>query len=101
MKPNIFGTRSKSRFPISEFQRVELVPIGRLKPNPKNPRTHSNKQINRIRESIETQGFLNPIIVDEMYTILAGHGRLEAARRAGLARVPILRFDHLTPAQKR
>jgi DNA modification methylase len=101
MKRNFFNAHSKSRLAKADFQCVESVRIGRLKPNPRNPRTHSNKQINRIRESIEKQGFLNPIIVDEEYTVLGGHGRLEAARRAGLSHVPVLRYDHLTPAQKR
>ena len=80
---------------------VEHVPIGSLRPNPRNPRTHSKKQIRQIGASIRKLGFLNPVIVDDDNTILAGHGRLEAARLEGLTQVPVIRFDHLTPAQKR
>jgi DNA modification methylase len=80
---------------------IELMPIGVLRPNPRNARTHSKKQIQQIGSSIRKFGFLNPIIVDGDGTILAGHGRLEAARLAGLVEVPTIRFDHLTLAQKR
>ena len=81
--------------------RIEHVPIATLRPNPKNARTHSQKQRRRIAASIRMHGFLNPIIVDEDNVILAGHGRLEAAREAGLTQVPVIRFTHLTKAQKR
>jgi len=80
---------------------IERVPIGLLRPNPKNARTHSRKQIRQIAASIRTFGFVNPILIDADNLILAGHGRLEAARLAGLDRVPVVRFDHLTPVQKR
>lgn len=81
--------------------RIEWIPIGTLRPNSKNARTHSKKQIRRIAASIREFGFLNPVIVDDDNAVLAGHGRLEAARLEGLGDVPILRFNHLTPAQKR
>jgi len=80
---------------------IEWVRLESLKPNPKNARTHSKKQIRQIARSIRQVGFLNPLIVDGADVVLAGHGRLEAARLEGLAEVPILRFDHLTEAQKR
>jgi DNA modification methylase len=80
---------------------VEWVPPDSLKPNPKNARTHSKKQILRIAASIRQFGFLNPVIVDDKNVVLAGHGRLEAARLEGWPKVAILRFDHLTEAQKR
>jgi ParB-like chromosome segregation protein Spo0J len=64
-------------------------------PNPKNPRTHSKKQIKQIAASIRKFGFLNPLIVDDQNTILAGHGRLEAARLEGMAHVPIVRSGQL------
>ena len=80
---------------------VEWVPPDSLKPNPKNARTHSKKQILRIAASIRQFRFLNPVIVDDKNVVLAGHGRLEAARLEGWPEVPILRFDHLTEAQKR
>jgi DNA modification methylase len=80
---------------------VEWVGIGQLHHNPKNSRTHSKKQISLIAASIRQFGFSNPIIVDEAKTVLAGHGRLEAARLEGLTRVPIICLDHLTSLQKR
>ena len=85
----------------SNFPPVEWAPIESLRPNPKNARTHSKKQIRQIAQSICTFRFLNPAIVDDQNMILAGHGRFEAARLEGLAHVPILRFSHLTEAQKR
>ena len=72
-----------------------------LRPNPKNARTHSKKQIRQIGKSISEFGFLNPVVVDDANMILAGHGRFEAARLEGLTHVPIVRFGHLTEAQKR
>ena len=69
---------------------VEWVAIGELKANPKNARIHSQKQIGKIRQSIRTFGVTNPILVDENSVILAGHGRVEAARQEGLAQLPVL-----------
>ena len=80
---------------------VEWVALDSLRANPKNARTHSKKQIRRIAASIRQFGFLNPLIVDDAASVLAGHGRLEAARFEGWREVPVLRFDHLSEAQKR
>lgn len=80
---------------------VEMMQLGDLKPAERNARTHSKKQIKRIASSIREFGFLNPVIIDDANMILAGHGRLEAARQVGLTHVPVVRFDHLTAAQKR
>lgn len=77
------------------------VPIGTLVRDSKNPRVHSSKQIKKIALSIRKFGFLNPIILDENNTVLAGHGRLEAALIEGLTHVPVVCFSHLTPVQKR
>jgi DNA modification methylase len=85
----------------AEFPQVEWLPPRALRPNPTNARTHSSKQIGQIAASIRKFGFLNPILVDDSNTILAGHGRWQAARGEGCARVPVLRFGHLTAAQKR
>ena len=62
---------------------MEWAPIAQIRRNPKNPRTHSKKQIKQIAASIRKFGFLNPLIVDDANTLLAGHGRLEAARLEG------------------
>jgi DNA modification methylase len=80
---------------------TDLVPIGSLRPHPRNARTHSKKQIGLIKGSIEKFGQIKPIIVDDEDTILAGHGFIEAARLAGLTHVAVIRFSHLTEAQKR
>jgi DNA modification methylase len=67
----------------------------------RNPRTHSDAQVAQIAASIEAFGFNNPILVDSEAGILAGHGRLLAARKLGLTEVPVIVLDHLTDAQKR
>lgn len=67
----------------------------------RNARTHSKKQIAQIARSIEEFGWTNPILVDDERRIIAGHGRVEAAKLLGLETVPILRLSHLTEAQKR
>jgi ParB-like nuclease domain len=93
---------SKNRVdPAGSSPRIEWIPAGRLRPNPRNARTHSKKQIKQIAASIRKFGFLNPLIIDDADMVLAGHGRLEAARLEGLAQVPVIRFDHLTAAQTR
>src|ERR1700733_12608584 len=80
---------------------TELVPIRTLRPNPRNARTHSKRQIALIKGSIEKFGQIKPVIVDDRDMILAGHGFIEAARSAGLTHVSIIRFGHLTETQKR
>ena len=72
-----------------------------LKPYPRNARTHSKKQIRQIAESIETFGWTNPVLVDASGGIIAGHGRVEAAKRLGLAQVPTSRIEDLSKAEKR
>lgn len=72
-----------------------------LKPNRRNVRTHSKKQISKIAESIKAFGFAVPIVVDECGTVLAGHGRLSAAKQLGLPSVPTVRLGHFSEAQKR
>ena len=80
---------------------LEWLAPGRLIPNPHNARTHSKKQLRAIAASIAKLGFNAPIIVDEANVVLAGHGRLEAAKLLGLNEVPVLRRLGLSPAQKR
>ncbi|MGE0252907.1 MAG: site-specific DNA-methyltransferase [Dongiaceae bacterium] len=81
--------------------RIEVWPVDKLVPYDKNPRTHSSEQVNQIAASIAEFGFLNPILVDTSAGIIAGHGRLQAAKQLGLAHVPVVVLDHLTEAQKR
>lgn len=65
-------------------------PIHELKPHDKNPRTHSKRQVEQIAKSIKRFGFVNPVLLDRDGNILAGHGRIEAAKSLGLASVPTL-----------
>jgi DNA modification methylase len=80
---------------------IELWLIDNLIPWARNPRTHSDAQIAQIAASIAEFGFNNPILVDTKAGIIAGHGRLLAARKLGLKEVPVIVLDHLSEAQKR
>ena len=81
---------------------IELWEIGQLVAYSNNPREHSPDQVRRIASSISEFGFLSPILVDrESREIIAGHGRLEAARLLGLQRVPVVPLEHLSSAQRR
>src|SRR5579871_1970060 len=81
--------------------RIEIWPIGRLVPYDKNARTHSPEQVAQIAASIVEFGFVNPILVDSTGGIIAGHGRLLAARKLGLAEVPVVVLGHLSEIQRR
>ncbi len=76
-------------------------PINDLKPCTRNARTHSRKQLRQIANSIERFGFTNPVLIDDEGQIIAGHGRVEAARLLGLKQVPTLALSHLSPAELR
>ena len=80
---------------------IEYLSLGALTSYPRNARTHSKKQIRQIADSIKQFGFTNPILIDSSNMILAGHGRLGAARLLGLDKVPCVRLDHMTTAQKK
>ena len=81
--------------------KIEQVDVTLLHPNLRNARTHSRRQINQIAASIEGFGFTNPILIDENCLLIAGHGRLEAAKMLSLSRVPCIRIPHLTDPEKR
>lgn len=87
--------------PMFTPSKVQTLPIAELKPRPGNARTHSQKQIRKIAQSIRQFGFVNPIIVDDASCIIAGHGRLEAARLLGMGSVPTIRLTHLSRAEVR
>ena len=70
--------------------RIEYRLVGALKPYPRNPRTHSKKQIRQIADSIRTFGFTNPILIDAEDGIIAGHGRVQAAKLLGMKTVPTI-----------
>lgn len=80
---------------------IAMIAIGDLTPWARNARTHSKKQVRQIAESIEAFGFTNPVLIDEARTILAGHGRVAAAKHLGMAQVPCLRLDHISETEKR
>ena len=80
---------------------MELVEINKLVPYVNNARTHSPEQINKLRSSLREFGFINPVIIDKDYGIIAGHGRVIAAREEGIDKVPCVFVDHLTEAQKK
>lgn len=80
---------------------MQLVSIDRLVPYQNNARTHSPEQINKLRASLREFGFINPVIIDRDYGIIAGHGRVLAAREEGITEVPCVYADHLSEAQKK
>lgn len=81
--------------------RIEMWPLDRLKPYQRNARTHSDTQVAQIAASIVEFGFTAPLLVSDDGGILAGHGRLAAARKLDLDAVPVVVLDHLTPTQRR
>ena len=80
---------------------LQLVSLDKLVPYQNNARTHSPEQINKLRSSLREFGFINPVIIDRNYGIIAGHGRAIAAREEGITEVPCVFADHLTEAQKK
>jgi DNA modification methylase len=86
---------------VSTAESLEFIRPDRLKPWARNARTHSKKQLRQIADSIRRFGFTNPVLIDEAGTILAGHGRVEAAKMLGRETVPCLRIGHMTAEQKR
>lgn len=80
---------------------LQLVPISKLVPYVNNARTHSPEQIVKLRSSLREFGFINPVIIDRDYGVIAGHGRILAAKEEGITEVPCVFADHLTEAQKK
>ena len=80
---------------------ITYLKISELKSYARNARTHTRKQIRQIAASMGEFGFLNPIIVDENFQIIAGQGRVEAAKLMGLTEIPTVQIGHLSAAQKK
>lgn len=80
---------------------MRLVPVTKLVPYQNNARTHSPEQINKLRSSLREFGFINPVIIDRDFGVIAGHGRILAAKEEGFTEVPCVFADHLTEAQKK
>jgi len=87
--------------PRAMASRIELWPLDRLRPYDRNPRTHSDAQVAQTAGSIAEFGFCSPVLVDSRDGIIAGHGRLLAARKLGLDEVPVIVLDHLSDIQRR
>ena len=79
---------------------IEYVAIDKIKPFERNPRTHTKEQIGQIAISMMKFGWVNPILVDENYEIIAGHGRLLAGQEIGYTDVPVAKLEHLSPQEK-
>ena len=79
----------------------EIVDINKLIPYVNNARTHSKEQIQKLRSSLREFGFVNPVIIDKEYNVIAGHGRIAAAKEEGIQQVPCVYVDYLTEAQKK
>lgn len=86
---------------LKTTEELKLINIDELIPYANNARTHSKDQINKLRSSLREFGFINPILIDKDYNILAGHGRVMAAREEGIKEVPCVLVEHLTEAQKK
>src|SRR3954454_12846369 len=80
---------------------IEALAIARLRPYAGNARTHSRKQIRQIADSIQRFGFTNPVLISDDEEIIAGHGRVEAAKLLAMKSVPTLRLSHLDAPQRR
>ena len=81
--------------------KIQEIDIEKLIPYARNSRTHSDDQVAQIAASIKEFGWTNPILVDGEAGIIAGHGRLAAARKLGLKKIPVIELSHLTPTQKK
>jgi ParB-like chromosome segregation protein Spo0J len=86
---------------VNSTERFEKVNIDKLVPYARNARTHSKEQILQLRASLREFGFVNPVIVDKDLNIIAGHGRILAAKEEGVQEVPCVFAEHLSEAQKR
>ena len=82
-------------------EELKLIDIDELIPYANNARTHDKEQINKLRSSLREFGFVNPVLVDKDKNIIAGHGRVMAAREEGIKKVPCVLVEHLTDAQKK
>jgi len=92
---------SARAFPSAHQLAVLYRPVSALKPDPRNARTHPKRQIEQLMRSIQEFGFTNPILIDEGDVLIAGHGRLRAAKEIGLAEVPTIMLEGLSAAQKK
>jgi ParB-like chromosome segregation protein Spo0J len=83
------------------IMQIEILQVEALIPYARNSRTHSDEQVAQIAASVREFGFTNPVLIDDQEGIIAGHGRVLAARKLQMTEVPCLRLSHLSEAQKR
>jgi ParB-like chromosome segregation protein Spo0J len=88
-------------YPMTTTKELQLVSVDKLIPYINNARTHSPEQVKKLRASLREFGFINPVIVDRDFNVIAGHGRILAAKEEGITEVPCVFADHLTEAQKK
>lgn len=98
---SFFGNTERCREMKKDVRRYENVEIDRLIPYARNARTHTEDQIKKIQSSIREFGFINPVLIDDKFNIIAGHGRVEAAKKEGFKELPCLFVEDLSEAQKR
>ena len=101
LPPSPLPIPNRTKHDVATPKRVERWPLERLIPHARNARTHSEDQIAQIAGSIAEFGFVNPVLVGDDGVIVAGHGRVLAARKLGLAEAPVIVLSHLTPMQRR
>jgi ParB-like chromosome segregation protein Spo0J len=101
----LFTSRMKSVWILTmeskSSQRIEQIDIKKLIPYARNSRTHSDIQVSQIAASIKEFGFTNPVLISDTYDIIAGHGRVLAAKKLGWDTVPCIRLDHLSDTQRK
>ena len=86
---------------MADISEIKQVDIGKLKPYENNAKIHGEKQINKLAESIKEFGFISPVLIDKDFTIIAGHGRTQAAKQAGLKKLPCVFVEGLSEEQKK
>jgi DNA modification methylase len=95
------STRNRSHLKAEQRLKIRLIRLTELQPHARNPRIHPRRQVAQIARSIETFGFVVPVLVDACGNVIAGHGRIAAAKLLGWNEVPTISLDHLTEAQAR
>ena len=94
--------KTNRKRPVAKAKRLGLInylPVEQLKPDPANPRKHSDRQIRALVKSIKAFGFIVPVAIDKENHVVAGHARLDAAKTIGMTEVPVLCLEHLSPPQ--
>jgi ParB-like chromosome segregation protein Spo0J len=100
-RPKVDAVRPAGGLPQHANRQIAQIPLARLTASESNARTHSPKQLRQIAASLKRFGFIVPVLVNAENQIVAGHGRVEAAKLLGLAEVPVLRVSHLSAAEQR